>query len=62
MGAAVARSISDMSQRVGQQGVSSLVFMSYDSITEIAACRSKLIARARTGGAFIYKAYKALLH
>lgn len=62
MGAAVARSTSDMSQCVGQQGVSSLVFMSCDSIIEIAACRSKLIAKARTGGAFTYKAMHSYIN
>lgn len=47
---------------VGQQGVSSLVFMSCDSIIEIAACRSKLIAKARTGGAFTYKAMHSYIN
>lgn len=38
-----------MSQRVGQQGVSSLVFMNCDGIT---GYRSKPIAKARNSGAY----------
>lgn len=48
----MARSTGSMSQRVGQQGVSPLVFMNCDAIAGIAACRSKPIAKARTSGAY----------
>lgn len=48
----MAQSTSGMPQRVGQQGVSPLVFMNRDGIAEITACRRKPIARGRNSGVY----------